>query len=416
MLVKLPFVTFVSSTIATALVAGGAPAAARAQAPGDSLARTDTVAPGIVHRTWRRTEGPLEFHVLRIELAAGPWTVVARHAGDAIRGREPVSAMATRLAATREVVAALNADFFHIDTAAAERAKLGEVENNFVVDGTPWRAVPAPSGWHTPALRQRGQFALAADGPRIGRFVYRGRVRAGRSEFRLDGLNGIPKPADALVTFDGRWGSTPVADRRQPAPREATVRGVRLVGYGGAGGARLDSIVRASRRRWWPDRRPRVTHAFALDSAADAPPLVPWTLVGGWPLLLRAGRDVTDEAIPIEGHFPAFMNARAPRSVVGTSEGGRVLWFATVGGANPRQRRGTTPAEFAAFLRGLGVEEALNLDGGGSTTLWLRGQVVNQPSDATGERPVGNALFVVRGRPWEAPPGAAPPAPPPPTR
>jgi exopolysaccharide biosynthesis protein len=42
----------------------------------------------------------------------------------------------------------------------------------------------------------------------------------------------------------------------------------------------------------------------------------------------------------------------------------------------------------------------MNLDGGGSRTLWVRGAIVNYPSDRTGERPVGNALWVVTpGRP-----------------
>jgi exopolysaccharide biosynthesis protein len=48
--------------------------------------------------------------------------------------------------------------------------------------------------------------------------------------------------------------------------------------------------------------------------------------------------------------------------------------------------------------RALGMREALNLDGGGSTTMVARGQVVNSPSDATGERPVGDALLVLPRR------------------
>jgi exopolysaccharide biosynthesis protein len=38
----------------------------------------------------------------------------------------------------------------------------------------------------------------------------------------------------------------------------------------------------------------------------------------------------------------------------------------------------------------------LNLDGGGSTTLVLRGRLANHPSDSTGERAVGNALLIER--------------------
>jgi exopolysaccharide biosynthesis protein len=42
--------------------------------------------------------------------------------------------------------------------------------------------------------------------------------------------------------------------------------------------------------------------------------------------------------------------------------------------------------------------DAINLDGGGSTTMVVNGQVVNSPSDAAGQRPVGDALLVLPRR------------------
>ena len=54
--------------------------------------------------------------------------------------------------------------------------------------------------------------------------------------------------------------------------------------------------------------------------------------------------------------------------------------------------------EFGDALIALGAWDAMNLDGGGSSTLWVNGSVVNYPSDATGERAVGNAMFVLRSR------------------
>jgi exopolysaccharide biosynthesis protein len=47
-------------------------------------------------------------------------------------------------------------------------------------------------------------------------------------------------------------------------------------------------------------------------------------------------------------------------------------------------------------MRALGAWQALNFDGGGSTTMVIGGAVVNVPSDSTGERAVGDALLVVR--------------------
>ncbi|CAM5468779.1 Sporulation domain-containing protein OS=Streptomyces albaduncus OX=68172 GN=FHS32_003126 PE=4 SV=1 [Streptomyces griseoloalbus] len=47
------------------------------------------------------------------------------------------------------------------------------------------------------------------------------------------------------------------------------------------------------------------------------------------------------------------------------------------------------------MARSLGLRDAVNLDGGGSTTMVANGRVINAPSDAAGERPVGDALLVL---------------------
>ena len=46
-------------------------------------------------------------------------------------------------------------------------------------------------------------------------------------------------------------------------------------------------------------------------------------------------------------------------------------------------------------MSSLGAEEALNLDGGGSTTMTLGRRLVTRPSDATGERPIGDAIVLM---------------------
>jgi exopolysaccharide biosynthesis protein len=72
---------------------------------------------------------------------------------------------------------------------------------------------------------------------------------------------------------------------------------------------------------------------------------------------------------------------------------GRLL-LVTVDGRHPGWSVGMTLPEAARLMRSLGARDALNLDGGGSTTMTVRGQVVNRPSDGGGERPVSNALYV----------------------
>ena len=72
------------------------------------------------------------------------------------------------------------------------------------------------------------------------------------------------------------------------------------------------------------------------------------------------------------------------------------ILFVTVDGRQ-RQSVGMEIEEFAQLFKYLGAEGALNLDGGGSTTMFLKGDVINNPSDGQ-ERQVVSSLVVLPGR------------------
>ncbi|MGB1892389.1 MAG: phosphodiester glycosidase family protein [Candidatus Latescibacterota bacterium] len=99
----------------------------------------------------------------------------------------------------------------------------------------------------------------------------------------------------------------------------------------------------------------------------------------------------------------AFAEDRHPRTAVGYTQDQSVLFLVVVDGRQPGYSMGMTLEELAHFMRmrlgnfSLSKENAyqgLNLDGGGSTTMVVKGEVVNSPSDQTGERPVANALII----------------------
>jgi exopolysaccharide biosynthesis protein len=90
----------------------------------------------------------------------------------------------------------------------------------------------------------------------------------------------------------------------------------------------------------------------------------------------------------------AWANVRQPRTMAGVDARGRIL-LATVDGRLPGTSEGFTIEEAARFMRALGAVQALNLDGGGSTTMTVHGRLVNDPSDATGERAVGDTVQVL---------------------
>jgi hypothetical protein len=108
--------------------------------------------------------------------------------------------------------------------------------------------------------------------------------------------------------------------------------------------------------------------------------------IGGNPTLIENGRIVVKPS-----NLPFFR--KAPRTAVAYTRNKRVL-LVTVDGRHKRYSRGITPVGLARLLRRYGAKWALNLDGGGSTTMVVRGKIINRPSDGR-ERAVSSALVVV---------------------
>jgi len=118
-------------------------------------------------------------------------------------------------------------------------------------------------------------------------------------------------------------------------------------------------------------------------------------VLGGFPLLLHQGSRVGDLGV---GERPSFSAARHPRTAVGYDAEENLLWVIVVDGRQPDHSDGMTLPELARVFEALDVEEAVNLDGGGSTVMVLEGETVNRPSDSGGERPVVNALAIRRDK------------------
>jgi hypothetical protein len=103
------------------------------------------------------------------------------------------------------------------------------------------------------------------------------------------------------------------------------------------------------------------------------------TGVGGGPALVRGGKVL-----------PHKSTGRHPRSAFGWSS--RYFFMVEVDGRQSMSA-GMTYSELAEYMVRLGCTDALNLDGGGSATLWVYGSVINRPSEGR-ERPSANALVV----------------------
>lgn len=111
-----------------------------------------------------------------------------------------------------------------------------------------------------------------------------------------------------------------------------------------------------------------------------------WAFQAG-PLLLKNGMDVSAN----EGFKPSFTDKRHPRTLWGC-DGSKVYWV-VVDGRDPWHSRGVTLAELRSLAKRLGMRDAVNLDGGGSSGLWWNGALVNH-SPGGRERPLPYIIYI----------------------
>jgi large repetitive protein len=108
------------------------------------------------------------------------------------------------------------------------------------------------------------------------------------------------------------------------------------------------------------------------------------TAMGGGPALIQNGRVMS---------WKGWIHIPHPRTALGWNK--RYIFLIEVDGRQLDVSLGMTLPQLAKYMRKLGCEQAMNLDGGGSATLWAFGAVRNSPSEGQ-ERPAPNALVLVR--------------------
>lgn len=304
---------------------------------------------------------------------------------DEIVGAEKTSSMAARHGA----LAAVNGGYFR-----TEGLLKGEPAGLLALAG---RVLSEPA-------RGRASLAVAEIGGAtriaVAQIRIKGRVLAespgGKASASrpIDGYN-RDRGRDDLVVFTPEFHRTTLTD---PSGAEAVVRDGAVVEVRDKAGSSVipaDGLVVSGRGAAadWIRANLRTGTIVRIQTEIEAEPALPFEpdfLIGGGPRLLRAGRTVTSEADAFPGGFYA---SRHPRTAIGLRADGRIVLVA-VDGRQPGLSVGMTIAELAGLTAELGCVEALNLDGGGSTTMVVKGKVVNSPSDPAGERAVSDAILI----------------------
>lgn len=349
--------------------------------------------------------GPWVVQVLTIDPRSFRGDLVGSFGPDLER-RETTSS----LAAARGATAAVNAGFFVLDPAAGAP---GDPAGVGVYDG---RVL-------SEATNGRPAFVFSADARHAGvaRHTWTGTVSSGHRTLRLDGVNRVPglvrncggtgdiptdRPLhdttctdqDELVLFTADYGvSTPagpgveaVIDRHDRVVEVRTARGGAL-----PAGARSIQATGADAQELADLAKPGTKLRVATHLVGRQDDYV----LNGGPELVRDGRQhATAQADGMvrpgdPSFYYGWVHKRNPRTIAGVDGRGRILLVTVDGRATASL--GLSIAESAALAQALGMRDAINLDGGGSTTMVANGAVINKPSDAAGERPVGDAILVL---------------------
>jgi hypothetical protein len=423
-------------------VALGMPVAATAPAAGAGIPRaqasqTVQVDAGVEWTTIVRPRGPERINVLAVD----PARVRGLLSNERIAGRERVSSMGRRVHA----VAGVNGTYF---TPSGDPVGVLALDGELLsepVDGRSALILPAPGEPPSIAhVRFRGRVTVNGRSREIdGIDRTRGLIPAcgGRGgDLPTTRPNAVLTCTDAseLVLLTPRYGARPpreggveaivrdgrVARVRPPGTGPMPRDGLLLTGTGDAArflrnaalprshiGIALTLIAGKKRLPVAPDDGvPSADSASSVGAPAGAErgaPMgaaaatgAPVAVLGLGPRLLRAGRiavsAVAEGFDPPQApdFFRSFVAGRNPLTLAGVRADGKLL-LVTVDGRRPGWSAGMTLTEAARLMRSLGATDALNLDGGGSSTMVVRGEVVNRPSDRVGERRVSNGLFVL---------------------
>lgn len=326
------------------------------------------IVPGIRYTSWYKSgkAGPLNIHILDIAPNSG-YKLEPTLIRQTALGTEPLSHVLLR----SDVIAAVNASYF---------APSGDIIGLLKIDDE----LISSSNLSRTAL------GISDDGKMlIDQVSYQGTVEfPDGTKHVLSGVNEV-RGENGLVLFNRFYGQTTQTNTYgmeytiiagaisaiQPYNSPIPPNGYVLSAHGEVA-KQLSSLKCGD----------SVSVAQSLGPIWDQVPQV----LGAGPMLVKQGNVFVTTKLEEFGSDVA--GGRAPRTAVALTQEGRILLVVVDG--RQALSKGMTLVELALFLRELGAVQAMNLDGGGSSEMIVKGRIVNKPSDGK-ERRVGNALAVV---------------------
>jgi uncharacterized repeat protein (TIGR02543 family) len=298
---------------------------------------------------------------------------------------EKISSMAARTGA----VAGVNGGYFDIN--ASGQTNLGEI-----VDGEIWKSPQSP---------HEGTFGVKKDGSIvIGDERFSGSITDGAATHALTSINWTSDDTGNNITeITPRLGGPTDVSAVNPTLAQGTstddgktitITSVAKVTSLPALAAGTAGLLASGAGATWLTTNVAVGDVVSIASAI-APDNDLQQLVQGPGRIVKNGAVFTD---PANQDPPATQ--LNPETAIGTDSSGQVVMVALDGHGTEASAIGVTTAQAAGYMLDLGVQNAVLLDGGGSTGMVARtpgttkSTIQNTPSDNTGERPVGSGIFV----------------------
>ncbi|HZH99065.1 MAG TPA: phosphodiester glycosidase family protein [Fimbriimonadaceae bacterium] len=343
------------------------------------------LAPGLTYRMELDTSTPRMIHAFRYTPQAS--TVTAKpelaqlkvYAADAAQGREKLSSLVTRTGA----IAGINADFFPF---TGDPLGLMIKDRELVSAPYPSRAA---FGWSRSGTRiGRGTTLKTADLGPAGQHVIKGLNQeceinemavntsvAGLARAKTPNLHVVIRMSEGSLAPGSRLKGEVLMLQADVEALPIESGTVVLTGNG----KQVSALSRL---------RPGDKVSFSVSGTGFN-----WSAiqhaVGGGPFLIVDGKVVIDAEQ--QGFNRDFSEKRHPRTAIGRDSAGDI-WMVAVDGRQKASEGATLP-EMASIMKSLGCVDAINLDGGGSTTLNIFGLTLNRPSGGA-EREIANAVLI----------------------
>ncbi len=327
----------------------------------------EKIADGLTYYSDRAKVGDrsADVHILRVEPFSDNVSVFPVLANEGIAQKEVLSSMTRRYNA----VAAINGAYF---------TSRGDPIGTLIINR---RLISSP-------LYKRSVFGVTEDDTLIfGNPDFSGTLRSGGLSLKIDAVN-QPRRGNNLVVFTPEYSRSTMTDEN--GLELVLVKG-KIVGIHDRDALIPPDgvVVSAGGEKASELKALKLGQSVELDYSIDRPWDTIRHAVCGGPRLVENGKNSINGKE--EKFDSSIVHGRHPRTAVALTFDGDLL-LVVVDGRSQRNA-GMKLDELAAYLRSLGARHAINLDGGGSSSMIVRGRTVNSPSDGH-ERRISNGILI----------------------